>query len=662
MQATINSNDSSAPPVTSDFRLSQRGATNFAHRDVWGPREKTMGNPWSPNNPNGITGPRGSRRLRHAAAELLNHQFGSRSTITYDNIIVTPGCASAIDALAFSICDEGEGVLIPQPLYNGFNFDLLNRSNVHVVGVKYEGVEGYTGINDLFQPEVNKVALKAALSGRGRMVLRSAHFLFPILIIPLGDAIPPETLKEFAAFCGDNNLHFISDEIYAFSVFSNPAIPAATSFTSVLSLDLDNIIDPTRMHVLYGASKDFCANGLRMGFVCSKNEGIIGSMSSIGIFSWSPHVLQDAWAAMLEDQLWLDRFMTQKKARMLNRYQTISGFLSQHGIPYFDMNAGLFLWVDLRHLLGSKSSVRHSDYGPLKATSPDAHSNLKLEQDIADICMKNGVMIAPGHVYMAEEYEPLALQSIGIDFAKSTPDGQAQPGEFSPRFYFMEPRSFSSYGSLGYLTIEKAIAVAADDKIGTHVQNEVPGIETLHKLHALLSWSRFFEAVALILMIVALATFLLSPYLTRLLYRGKFWGSQAWLFGFEGYADLETIESQIFGARMRRLRWSPYGSSLSRHDKNDSHECVGQDPIKDPIIRTKIEQAARNEASNGMRIFTLVDTNTMTVTLFEAARPPSVLLLCAVEVVLRLETPVLEKMSRVSRVKLGAFRKQESFR
>lgn len=110
------------------------------------------------------TGPRGSRRLRHAAAELLNHQFGSRSTITYDNIIVTPGCASAIDALAFSICDEGEGVLIPQPLYNGFNFDLLNRSNVHVVGVKYEGVEGYTGINDLFQPEVNKVALKAALS------------------------------------------------------------------------------------------------------------------------------------------------------------------------------------------------------------------------------------------------------------------------------------------------------------------------------------------------------------------------------------------------------------------------------------------------------------------------------------------------------------------
>lgn len=93
---------------------------------------------------------------------------------------------------------------------------------------------------------------------------------------------PPETLKELAAFCGENDLHFISDEIYALSVFSNPAVPTPTEFTSVLSLYLTGIINPAYMHVLYGASKDFCANGLRMGFVCTKNEGILGSMSSIG--------------------------------------------------------------------------------------------------------------------------------------------------------------------------------------------------------------------------------------------------------------------------------------------------------------------------------------------------------------------------------------------
>ena len=53
-------------------------------------------------------------------------------------------------------------------------------------------------------------------------------------------------------------------------------------FTSILALELDSVIDTKRKHVLYGASKDFCANGLRMGFVYTKNEGMMGAMSSIG--------------------------------------------------------------------------------------------------------------------------------------------------------------------------------------------------------------------------------------------------------------------------------------------------------------------------------------------------------------------------------------------
>ena len=143
------------------------------------------------------TGPRGSRRLRRAAATLLNERFKSRSTITYDNIIVTPGCASAIDALTFSICDEGEGILIPRPLYNGFTFDMLNRSNAQVVGVEYEGIEGYTGLDDLFNPEVNKIALQSALTHakernikiRALLVSKSASpsFTLKILESPYAD-------------------------------------------------------------------------------------------------------------------------------------------------------------------------------------------------------------------------------------------------------------------------------------------------------------------------------------------------------------------------------------------------------------------------------------------------------------------------------------------
>jgi hypothetical protein len=75
-----------------------------------------------------------------------------------------------------------------------------------------------------------------------------------------------------------------------------------------------------------------------------------------------------------------------------------------------------------------------------------------------------------------------------------------------------------------------------------------------------------------------------------------------------------------------------------------------------------------------MRIFTLGDTNTMTVMMFEARRPPTSMLIlgteggmqrallcsydwtmskCIRETVVRVETTVLEKMSRVAKVRIG---------
>jgi hypothetical protein len=125
---------------------------------------------------------------------------------------------------------------------------------------------------------------------------------------------------------------------------------------------------------------------------------------------------------------------------------------------------------------------------------------------------------------------------------------------------------------------------------------------------------------------------------------------------------------------MGRLRWSLYGSSLSRHRKNEFGESIGVDPTTDPLTRQKAEHALTNTIPDSIRIFTLVDTNTMTVTMFEAVKPPVVVLLCGAEggmqraiacsydwttgtcyreTVLRMETPVLEKMSRVERFRFG---------
>ena len=55
--------------------------------------------------------------------------------------------------------------------------------------------------------------------------------------------------------CQRYQIHLISDEIYALSVWNNPHSPNAVAFISVLAIDLTDIIDPKLVHVLWGTSK-----------------------------------------------------------------------------------------------------------------------------------------------------------------------------------------------------------------------------------------------------------------------------------------------------------------------------------------------------------------------------------------------------------------------
>ena len=172
---------------------------------------------------------------------------------------------------------------------------------------------------------------------------------------------------------------------------------------------------------------------------------------------------------------------------------------------------------------------------------------------------------------------------------------------------------------------------------------------------------------------IALCFITMSPYLIRVLYTGKLWATQPWFFGFEGYLDISTIEQKIFGADMHHLKWSTNGSPLSVHESNEYGECIGKDPTSNPDTKAKVE-ASIHCRMDEERIFTLVDTYTLTVTMFTAVRPPTAVVLCGAEggmqrallcsydgssqtmyreSVLRMETPVLEKISRVGRLRLG---------
>lgn len=193
-----------------------------------------------------------------------------------------------------------------------------------------------------------------------------------------------------------------------------------------------------------------------------------------------------------------------------------------------------------------------------------------------------------------------------------------------------------------------------------------------------------------VVMALYLLITLASPYLLYSLYCGKTWAAQPWLFGFEGHMEIGDIEQIVFGIDLGRLRWSPYSSDLSVHDANDHGECEGKDPTREYSTQANSTpgashtkesvSTARNSKFGELKLFTLVDTNTLTVTLFRAVRPPVTMLLCGSEggmerallcsydwksqtlfreTVLRVQTVVLEKMSRVDRFRLGLKRPAE---
>ena len=99
--------------------------------------------------------------------------------------------------------------------------------------------------------ETSDIAIKA-------LVLTNPHN-------PLAICYSKETLVACLKFCEQHKLHFISDELYAMSVFPNTKMKDPLPFTSILSVDLEDIsVDASRVHMVWSMSKDMGQSGIRM--------------------------------------------------------------------------------------------------------------------------------------------------------------------------------------------------------------------------------------------------------------------------------------------------------------------------------------------------------------------------------------------------------------
>jgi 1-aminocyclopropane-1-carboxylate synthase len=64
--------------------------------------------------------------------------------VTKNHIYPSSGCTTLLDQLSWTLCDEGDGVLIGRPCYGGFAPDMTGRSKLTPVFVSLKGIDPFS--------------------------------------------------------------------------------------------------------------------------------------------------------------------------------------------------------------------------------------------------------------------------------------------------------------------------------------------------------------------------------------------------------------------------------------------------------------------------------------------------------------------------------------
>jgi aspartate/methionine/tyrosine aminotransferase len=197
--------------------------------------------------------------LREGLLRLYNAPpFNPVVPIEAKHLYLTAGCTAVLDQLFWSLGDEGDGVLIGMPMYTGFIHDMKVRANLTLVEVSLKNYDPFSKeAVSRFEEEL----LKAEKAGTKvcALLLCTPHNplgqLHPFVSSLTRRCYPRETMIEYMRLCQKYQIHLISDEIYAFTIFPTEDIPNPTPFTSLLNIPKEGIINPSLCHVLHGMSK-----------------------------------------------------------------------------------------------------------------------------------------------------------------------------------------------------------------------------------------------------------------------------------------------------------------------------------------------------------------------------------------------------------------------
>ncbi|XP_062208365.1 1-aminocyclopropane-1-carboxylate synthase 5-like [Phragmites australis] len=284
----------------------------------------------------------GLKAFRKAMASFMEKIRGGKARFHPDRIVLTAGATASNELLTFILANPGDALLIPTPYYPGFDRDLRWRTGVNIVPVHCDSANGF---------QVTVAALQAAYEEATAAGMRVRGVLLTNPSNPLGTTVKRSVLEDVLDFVAHKNIHLISDEIYSGSVFAAPDLVSVAELVESRARRGDIGI-AERVHIVYSLSKDLGLPGFRVGVVYSYNDAVVTTARRMSSFTLVSSQTQKTLAAMLSDAAFADAYIRTNRERLRERHDHIVAGLARAGVPCLRGNTGLFVWMDMRRLLG----------------------------------------------------------------------------------------------------------------------------------------------------------------------------------------------------------------------------------------------------------------------------------------------------------------------
>ena len=185
--------------------------------------------------------------LRQAIADKLKQENNVDYKVS--EVLVTVGLSEAVFAVLATILEEGDEILVPDPVW-------LNYINVpNLLGAKAVtyGLTEETG----FQMDLKEVRAKITPKTRAIVIITPNN--------PTGGVLSEDVLKDLADIAISNDLMVISDEVYERLIYDGAKHISIASLPGMKE----------RTFTMNGMSKAYAMDGWRLGYVAAPEEYIL---------------------------------------------------------------------------------------------------------------------------------------------------------------------------------------------------------------------------------------------------------------------------------------------------------------------------------------------------------------------------------------------------